>query len=125
MPEPVILVNKKNLPTLKRDFLTVNKMRIIDNNDNVVLRITYYGGCKEHTFRLYGFYEDERNLVLNLEHNANGDQCKMIIEKDLTFDFSPIRKHCTIEKRKATFSSLRLKMGKLETEYSYGQPRIG
>jgi hypothetical protein len=49
----------------------------------------------------------------------------MIIEKDLIFGLSPIRKYCAIEKRKATFSSLRLKMGKLETEYSYGQPRIG
>jgi hypothetical protein len=125
MSEPVILVNKKNLPTLKRDFLTVNKMRISDNNDFVFLRITYHGGCKEHTFRLYGFYEDDRNLVLLLEHNAHGDQCKMIIEKDLTFDLSLIRKYCAIEKKKTTFSSLRLKMGKLEAEYSYSQPPVG
>jgi hypothetical protein len=116
--EAIILVGKMNVSTLNRDFMVINKMNISDNN-NVLIGITFYGGCKEHTFKLYGFFEDDKNLSLHLEHNANGDQCKRLIREELFFDLSPIRKYYTIGLGKIPFASLKLKLGKLEAEYSF------
>jgi hypothetical protein len=119
MLEQIILVNKKDLPILKKDFLTINKMSISDESNGILLRVTYHGGCKEHTFKLYGYYENKRKMNLCLEHNAHDDKCKRIIKEDLVFDLSPIREYYAKGKKNTIFSSLILRMGKLEVEYSY------
>jgi hypothetical protein len=98
MIDKVIIVDKKNIPNLTEDFVIINNMEI-DNNGNLLIGISFNGGCKEHLFRLFGFFEDQKTLILILEHNSNGDDCKMIVSKDLLFDLSVVRNHY-IEKYK-------------------------
>ena len=45
--------------------------------------VTYFVGCKEHSFRLFGYKETKNKIILSLEHNSNGDTCKKIREKNI------------------------------------------
>lgn len=64
----------------------------IENNNTLSITVTYFGGCKKHSFELFGFKETKNKIILNLEHNTNGDTCKKIIRENLYFDLTPINK---------------------------------
>ena len=53
MIEKVILVDKKNIPTLKKDYIVINKMEIKDK-DNILIKVLFHGGCKD--LLLQSFY---------------------------------------------------------------------
>jgi len=115
MIEKVILVDKKNIPTLKKDYMVINKMEIKDK-DNILIKVLFHGGCKEHFFRLFGFFGDTGILSLLLEHDSNGDNCKMIVREDLVFNLSTVKNNYTI-RNDIQDNFLILKLENLETKY--------
>src|SRR5215203_1811274 len=107
MTDKLILVNKNDIPALKKDHIIINKMEI---------KVLFHGGCKEHLFKLFGFFgEDNRILNLLLEHDSNGDNCKMIVRKDLIFDLLTVKNDFIIRNIQNNF--LILKLENLEAEY--------
>lgn len=64
-------------------------------DDILSIFINYSGGCKEHAFQLVsnGMYAKSMppQLFLCLKHNANDDQCKKMILKELRFDVSDLK----------------------------------
>jgi len=115
MTDKLILVNKNDIPALKKDHIIINKMEIKDK-DNILIKVLFHGGCKEHLFKLFGFFgEDNRILNLLLEHDSNGDNCKMIVRKDLIFDLLTVKNDFIIRNIQNNF--LILKLENLEAEY--------
>ena len=59
------------------------------------LRVSYSGGCEEHTFDLYstrGIYESNPPQAdVYLSHDGNGDACRQLIREELTFDLTPLQ----------------------------------
>jgi hypothetical protein len=84
-----IILSKIPITKSKSNQIFINKMQI-ENNNTLSIKVTYFGGCKKHSFELYGFKETKNKIVLNLEHNTNGDTCKKIIRENLFFDLTPI-----------------------------------
>lgn len=115
MTDKLILVDKKNIPTLKKDHVVINKIEIKDK-DNLLIKVLFHGGCKEHLFKLFGFFEDNKILNLLLEHDSNGDNCKMIVRKDLLFDLFEVKND--YKKRNIQDSFLILKLENLEAKYN-------
>jgi len=63
--------------------------------NRLTVSFTHSGGCAEHDYELFmspgAFLESfpvQANLYLR--HNANGDQCRALIQKEITFDLTPI-----------------------------------
>ena len=96
MIEKLILVDKKNIPALEKNFIVIKKMEI-KNNDNLLIGVLFHGGCKEHFFRLFGFFDDNKILNLLLDHDSNDDRCKMIVRQDLLFDLSVVRDNYIVQ----------------------------
>lgn len=64
-------------------------------NDSLLVHIKYSGGCEEHGFELYMSPPvfAESNPVqadLYLRHDAAGDVCRALINRELKFDLRPI-----------------------------------
>ncbi len=117
MTQEIILMNKKDIPSIEQNFFVIKKMGIKEQ-DTLLIQVTYYGGCKEHIFRLFGYFDDNTNIVFLLEHNANGDQCKSILRKDLLFDLSPIKAKFEIKnKNNLKKRSLTLNLKNMKTKY--------
>ena len=61
--------------------------------DSVRLRVTYPGGCEDHSFDL----DDERRgdtLALVLRHNAHGDTCEGQVYDEMTLPLpETVRRH--------------------------------
>lgn len=93
--DKIILIDKKDISALEKNFIGINQMEI-KNKDNLLIGVLFNGGCKEHFFKLFGFFEDNEVLNLILEHDSNGDQCKMVERKNLLFDLSPIRNNYSV-----------------------------
>ncbi len=115
MIEKVILVDKKDIPTIKKDYIVINKMEIKDK-DNILIKVLFHGGCKDHLFRLFGFFGDRGILNLLLEHDSNGDNCKMIVREDLIFSLSTVKNNDTI-RNNIQDNFLLLKLENLEAKY--------
>ena len=117
MTQEIILIYKKDIPDIEQNFFVIKKMGIKER-DTLLIEVTYYGGCKEHVFKLFGYFDDNTNIVFLLEHNANGDQCKSILRKDLMFDLSPIKAKFEIKNRKNLKKrSLTLNLKNMKTKY--------
>lgn len=62
----------------------------------LTLSIRYGGGCSNHDFRLYGgnhFVETApAGGEVWLSHDANGDACEALLERELTFDIRPLER---------------------------------
>lgn len=86
-----IILSKIPITKSKNNQIFVNKMQI-ENNYTLSITVTYFGGCKKHSFKLFGFKETKNKILLNLDHNSNGDTCKKIIKEKLFFDITPINK---------------------------------
>jgi len=116
MSEKVILVDRNSVPNIEKNFLIINTIEIKDK-DTLLIRILFHGGCKDHLFKLIGFFDDDTNILnLILDHNANDDQCKMVVKQDLTFDLSTVKNNLTI-RNKIRGNFLILKLESLELKY--------
>jgi hypothetical protein len=63
--------------------------------DMLTLRVNYGGGCKDHSFDLVSNGQFTKSIPpqvsLVLKHQANGDQCKNLVYRDLHFNISKLR----------------------------------
>ncbi len=73
---------------VESDDLTINSAEIVGNN--LVLSVTYSGGCEKHSFDMVGSQFIAKSLPpirqLKLIHKNNGDKCRAIITKTITVD---------------------------------------
>lgn len=69
----------------RSDAITINNARIEGNL--MYLVVEYSGGCEEHEFELIGSYAVAKSLPpqrgIQLQHNANGDNCRALITDTL------------------------------------------
>ena len=76
-----------------QDPVTVEEAGIV--GDSLVLAVRYGGGCREHGFALIlGDAWRESSPVqvdVNLAHDANGDNCRALVGKRLSFSLVPLR----------------------------------
>lgn len=88
-----IILNDATYSNAPQDPFSITN--VTRENDMLSIAVSYGGGCAEHQFNLIGsisFMESspvQMNILLS--HNANGDNCEMLIMKDLTFSISPIK----------------------------------
>lgn len=66
------------------DPMTISSVQI--NGNDMIIEVTYSGGCGEHSFQVIGSSTIAKSLPpvrsIQLVHNANKDECeKMIIQK--------------------------------------------
>jgi len=66
-------------------------------NDTLRVAVRYGGGCRMHEFRLLLFKSFRESYPVQsdalLSHEANGDGCKSLLERELRFDLTPLRNH--------------------------------
>ena len=89
----IILANESEQEKWKRDLHFITASRVEKNN--LFLTVTYSGGCKEHNFELlalnhFTIKQNEIHANILLSHDSNSDSCKAIINKELSFDLSPL-----------------------------------
>ncbi|MFX0063123.1 MAG: hypothetical protein ACFFC7_13175 [Candidatus Hermodarchaeota archaeon] len=76
-----------------RDPLSINSIEL--NNDILKVKVSFGGGCKDHSFALIasrGFMEsDPVQVNVLLSHDASNDLCEALITQDLAFDLSPLK----------------------------------
>lgn len=65
------------------------------DGDLLRLTVNYSGGCKDHVFSLMGPSTiptgDPTPITILLHHNADGDGCEALINRDLVFDLAPLK----------------------------------
>jgi len=65
------------------------------SGDTLTLSVQYGGGCREHRFALLvgdTFMESHPvQVAAALAHNADGDLCRALLGRDLSYDLSPLR----------------------------------
>jgi len=65
------------------------------NADTLVIEIAHGGGCKQHAYALFMspsvFLESfPAQANLYLQHNADGDLCKALLQPKICFDLRPV-----------------------------------
>ncbi|MFA6483170.1 MAG: hypothetical protein WCW62_11365 [Bacteroidales bacterium] len=63
-------------------------------DDNLLMRVSYSGGCRDHEFNLWRLPTnalDPPPIELALSHNSNGDLCEAWITRWLVFSLVPLR----------------------------------
>ena len=79
-----------NLDDFPNDGITIEGAAVEGNQ--MALKVSYSGGCKEHDFKLIGLTAISKSIPpqrqIRLSHDANGDNCREFITEELTFDIS-------------------------------------
>ena len=74
------------------DPLTIQKATVKGNN--LILEVSYSGGCKDHAFELSGNEMISKSLPpirsVRLIHKSNGDGCEALLTQTLHFDISEL-----------------------------------
>ncbi len=86
-------VNKDYAWPGKTDAFTFQDATI--EGDKLTVKVKFGGGCKEHGFYLHNNMMWTKSLPpgtnLYMEHLANGDDCRALLEQTMTFDLTPVR----------------------------------
>ena len=64
------------------------------DNDNLMMKVSYGGGCRNHDFNLWKLPPNALvppPVELALSHNANGDMCEAYLTRWLAFSLVPLR----------------------------------
>ena len=81
-----------NRDSIEIDDFTINQISI--NANLLTLNVSYGGGCKEHTFKLFatkGIYESNPPQAdVFLSHNGHSDFCEAFITQNIRFNLSPM-----------------------------------
>lgn len=69
-------------------------------NNQLILKVQYSGGCKDHEFSLVwngecDSFDSSKSTKFAIVHKANGDFCEALITKEITFDYNAIMKGMT------------------------------
>jgi hypothetical protein len=91
------VINIEDPLSFNRDSIEIDDFKINNisiNANQLTLNVSYGGGCKEHSFKLYAthgiYFSDPPQADVYLSHNANGDFCEAYITKNIKFDLSPM-----------------------------------
>ena len=111
---PFIDLNSTNPDSLAHDPVYLQEAFV--DGDCLQIKISYSGGCKEHTINLVLIQPSATNdltiPVFEISHNANGDMCEAYFTKELRFDLTPLK----IDGEKEFVLSARLTNGEVYSE---------
>jgi hypothetical protein len=75
------------------DPFTLNEVKV--EGDNLMVTVTYGGGCKDHVFQMHSKGQFMKSLPpqlsLYLEHESNDDNCRALITETFNFDLKNCR----------------------------------
>jgi hypothetical protein len=87
----------KTIGTLSNDTTLSDPFEIQEatiTGNKLLLKISYAGGCQEHSFQLVGAPQISKSLPpirsIRLIHDGNQDACKAKIIKDIEIDISEL-----------------------------------
>jgi len=87
----------KTIGTLSNDTTLSDPFEIQEatiTGNKLLLKISYAGGCQEHSFQLIGANQISKSLPpirsIRLIHDGNQDACKAKIIKDIEIDISEL-----------------------------------
>ncbi len=89
---PVTEIVPEDYSSFPNDPLTIHDISI--DGECLYLRVSYSGGCQNHSFNLVRADEehsDEDTPVLELRHDANGDLCEAALSMELRFNLSTLK----------------------------------
>lgn len=82
-------IGEINVPS---DPITISGIKVQGNT--LLIDVNYSGGCAEHEFSVVGSPMIAKSLppirAIQLIHNGNGDQCKMMVMKTLEVDIKAL-----------------------------------
>ncbi|MBK6281544.1 MAG: NigD-like N-terminal domain-containing protein [Draconibacterium sp.] len=90
---PFINWNSSNSDSLPNDPIYLHEAFV--DGDCLQIKVSYSGGCKEHTINLVRIQLSEKDTsnipTFEISHNANGDMCEAYFTKELRFDLNPLK----------------------------------
>ncbi len=90
---PYVDLYFENYDSLARDPVIIHEA-FVDGNC-LQIKLSYSGGCKEHTIdlaRMHPWYTNTSTVpTFEIRHDANGDLCEAFFTKELRFDLSDLR----------------------------------
>jgi hypothetical protein len=90
----VLLYDEWPCSSFPDDAAKINTVMVEKNT--LKINVTYQGGCQEHTFELYAATAFLQSIppqaLLHLSHDSHGDTCTKNMEKQLSFDLTPLEK---------------------------------
>lgn len=91
--QPVTLTN--DFSSYARESSETQIINAVVLDSTLTLNVSYNGGCKDHNFQLLGSKMIQKSLPpirnLMLIHNANNDDCRELIERELKFNISDFK----------------------------------
>ena len=82
-----------NYDSLARDPVYIHEAFV--DEDCLQIKISYSGGCKQHTIdlaRMHPWIPGSSTVpVFEIRHNANGDMCEAYFTREFRFDLSPLK----------------------------------
>lgn len=126
----------ENAPEIKTVKVTAqvrdSKQDISDNIDildykilgnKLFLKVSYSGGCKDHTFLVIGDPNIAKSLPpvrdVKLIHHSNQDACRELVEQTLEIDITPL----TYKKEEGSTIYLKLEGVEERITYIYQEPK--
>ncbi|MFV0590419.1 MAG: hypothetical protein ACK5M7_03465 [Draconibacterium sp.] len=89
---PYVNLYFENYDSLSRD--PVHMHEVYMDADCLYLKLSYGGGCQEHTItlaRLHSINDNDEVPVFEIRHNANDDLCEAWFTREFRFDLSSLR----------------------------------
>lgn len=90
-PAPIFVAGDAG--TTRQDAVNAAQARI--EGDVLHVQVQFGGGCRDHRFALYredAFLESlPVQLRLHLSHDAQGDNCRALLSRELAFDLTPVK----------------------------------
>jgi glutaredoxin-related protein len=88
----VAILQENQWDELKMDRFRMDSVYV--DGDTLRLKVSYSGGCREHTFKLWKLPPNALvppPVELLLDHDAHGDMCEAWLTKWLAYSLKPIR----------------------------------
>jgi hypothetical protein len=91
--DPSRVVLRETPSSAGQDPASITRAEV--RGDELVLQVTYGGGCAEHDFAVYVHPAWMESLPVQvraqLAHDAHGDNCRALLGKELRFDLRPLK----------------------------------
>jgi len=88
--EEMIIIGKLDTISDSSDAIKFEDVKL--NGNTLEIKVSYGGGCENHTFELIGSPNISKSLPpirsIQLIHRAHKDACKALIIKEMAFDIS-------------------------------------
>lgn len=85
------ILNKSQKPDYISNDFQIKNFSI--NADTLFLDVVYSGGCTQHEFHAYKKDYYKESITIDIIHNNNSDACRALIEEQIWFDLSNLKKN--------------------------------